>query len=410
VIRFLGNIAICFLLAQMITGCGLFDEPTTTSVGCDSDCNVTVTDKPQPTTPPVAVSGKLAQSYVKDARIWADKLVDGEGDLQWENGEPLALSGDDGSYQLTEIAGDFQLVTYGGKKQDSAGNWIDAIPMVAPAPDAGQTTTNVTPLTTLVAFEPALKQKLAAYGDWNADIASPSGVSGNLLRIAKTVETLSSTLSGGDSPLITDFNANLKSLGVLATQLNSSRDLADDTGLKTAASSALTSIVSNSALVQSPPTAARRAELVGSLEQAVQGITDNIRADEVVVEDPTLLAKIEEVLEEASIADTVSVTLSMGGGNLNFGAVITEIEMSWNSNTLDLTAVVPDDDPNSIDYNWSITPSVLSLDNPNAPLAQVTNFDGSNLRVSLTVIDTAASNFTDTRSCTWQTNPTICEF
>ena len=296
------------------------------------------------------------------------------------------------------------------KKQDSAGNWIDAIPMMAPAPEAGQTTTNVTPLTTLVAFEPALKQKLAAYGDWNADIASPSGVSGNLLRIAKTVETLSSTISGGDSPLITDFNANLKSLGFLATQLNSSSDLADDTGLKTAASSALTSIVSNSALVQSPPTAARRAELVGSLEQAVQGIADNIRADGVVVEDPTLLAKIETVLEEASIADTVSVTLSMGGGNLNFGAVITEIEMSWNANTLDLTAVVPDDDPNSIDYNWSITPSVLSLDNPNAPLAQVSNFDGSNLRVSLTVIDTAASNFTDTRSCTWQTNPTVCEF
>ena len=125
-IRFLGNIAICFLLAQMITGCGLFDDPTTTSVSCDSDCNVTVTNKPQPTTSPVAVSGKLAQSYVKDARIWADKLVDGEGDLQWENGEPLALSGGDGSYQLTEIAGDFQLVTYGGKKQDSAGNWIDA--------------------------------------------------------------------------------------------------------------------------------------------------------------------------------------------------------------------------------------------------------------------------------------------
>ena len=250
----------------------------------------------------------------------------------------------------------------------------------------------------------------ATQGGWNADIASPSGVSGNLLRIAKTVETLSSTISGGDSPLITDFNANLKSLGVLATQLNSSSDLADDTGLKTAASSALTSIVSNSALVQSPPTAARRAELVGSLEQAVQGITDNIRADGVVVEDPTLLAKIEKVLEEASIADTVSVTLSMGGGNLNFGAVITEIEMSWNANILDLTAVVPDDDPNSIDYNWSITPSVLSLDNPNAPLAQVSNFDGSNLRVSLTVIDTAASNFTDTRSCTWQTNPTVCEF
>ena len=397
-------LSLLFLLCQGLSNCGFFDDPTTSSVSCDPNCSSTVTEKT------VTLEGKLAQSYVKHAQVWADKLVGGEGDLEWQNGESLAVSSSGGGYQLTGITGNFQVVTFGGKKQDSAGNWIDAIPMMAPAPEAGQTTTNVTPLTTLVAFEPALKQKLAAYGDWNADIASPIGVSGNLLRIAKTVETLSSTISGGDSPLITDFNANLKSLGFLATQLNSSSDLADDTGLKTAASSALTSIVSNSALVQSPPTAARRAELVGSLEQAVQGITDNIRADGVVVEDPTLLAKIETVLEEASIADTVSVTLSMGGGNLNFGAVITEIEMSWNANTLDLTAVVPDDDPSSIDYNWSITPSVLSLDNPNAPLAQVSNFDGSNLRVSLTVIDTAASNFTDTRSCTWQTNPTVCEF
>ena len=397
-------LSLLFLLCQGLSNCGFFDDPTTSSVSCDPNCSSTVTEKT------VTLEGKLAQSYVKHAQVWADKLVGGEGDLKWQNGESLAVSSSGGGYQLTGITGNFQVVTFGGKKQDSAGNWIDAIPMMAPAPEAGQTTTNVTPLTTLVAFEPALKQKLAAYGDWNADIASPSGVSGNLLRIAKTVETLSSTISGGDSPLITDFNANLKSLGFLATQLNSSSDLADDTGLKTAASSALTSIVSNSALVQSPPTAARRAELVGSLEQAVQGITDNIRADGVVVEDPTLLAKIETVLEEASIADTVSVTLSMGGGNLNFGAVITEIEMSWNANTLDLTAVVPDDDPSSLDYNWSITPSVLSLDNPNAPLAQVSNFDGRNLRVSLTVIDTAASNFTDTRSCTWQTNPTVCEF
>ena len=402
--RSLRCLSLLFLLCQGLSNCGFFDDPSTSSVSCDPNCSPTVTEKT------VTLEGKLAQSYVKHAQVWADKLVCGEGDLKWQNGESLAVSSSGGGYQLTGITGDFQVVTFGGKKQDSAGNWIDAIPMMAPAPEAGQTTTNVTPLTTLVAFEPALKQKLAAYGDWNADIASPSGVSGNLLRIAKTVETLSSTISGGDSPLITDFNANLKSLGVLATQLNSSSDLADDTGLKTAASSALTSIVSNSALVQSPPTAARRAELVGSLEQAVQGITDNIRADGVVVEDPTLLAKIEKVLEEASIADTVSVTLSMGGGNLNFGAVITEIEMSWNANILDLTAVVPDDDPNSLDYNWSITPSVLSLDNPNAPLAQVSNFDGSNLRVSLTVIDTAASNFTDTRSCTWQTNPTVCEF
>ena len=399
-------LSLLLLLTPGLSSCGLFDDPTTSSVSCAPNCGTTITEKT------VTVGGKLAQNYVKGARVWADKLVNGEGDLKWQNGESLAVSSSDGGYQLTEITGDFQVVTYGGKKQDSAGNWIDAIPMVAPAPEAGQTTTNVTPLTTLVAFEPALKQKLAAYGDWNADIASPNGVSSNLLRIAKTVEPLSSTISGGDSPLITDFNANLKSLGVLATQLNATGgDFASDTVLKASASNALTTIVADTALVQNTPTAAKKSQLTNSLEQAVQGITGAISAtNEVVLEDSVLLSQIEEVLDNASIDDTVSITLNMGGSNLNFGAIITEIEMQWVANTLVLIATVADDDYSSLDYNWSTTSSPLSVTNPSLPTARVSNFDGSSLRVSLTLIDIAANDFTDTRSCVWQTNPTICEF
>ncbi len=399
-------LSLLLLLTPGLSSCGLFDDPTTSSVSCAPNCGTTITEKT------VTVGGKLAQNYVKGARVWADKLVNGEGDLKWQNGESLAVSSSDGGYQLTEITGDFQVVTYGGKKQDSAGNWIDAIPMVAPAPEAGQTTTNVTPLTTLVAFEPALKQKLAAYGDWNADIASPNGVSSNLLRIAKTVETLSSTISGGDSPLITDFNANLKSLGVLATQLNATGgDLASDTVLKASASNALTTIVADTALVQNTPTAVKKSQLTNSLEQAVQGITGAISAtNEVVLEDSVLLSQIEEVLDNASIDDTVAITLNMGGSNLNFGAIITEIEMQWVANTLVLIATVADDDYSSLDYNWSTTSSPFSVTNPSLPTARVSNFDGSSLRVSLTLIDIAANDFTDTRSCVWQTNPTICEF
>jgi len=402
-------LSLLLLLTPGLSSCGLFDDPTVAALDCGSDCGTTIIQKTEPT---ITVGGKLAQNYVKGARVWADKLVNGEGDLKWQNGESLAVSSSDGGYQLTGITGDFQVVTYGGEKQDSAGNWIDAIPMVAPAPEAGQTTTNVTPLTTLVAFEPALKQKLAAYGDWNADIASPNGVSSNLLRIAKTVETLSSTISGGDSPLITDFNANLKSLGVLATQLNATGgDFASDTVLKASASNALTTIVADTTLVQNTPTAAKKSQLTNSLEQAVQGITGAISAtNEVVLEDSVLLSQIEEVLDNASIDDTVSITLNMGGSNLNFGAIITEIEMQWVANTLVLIATVADDDYSSLDYNWSTTSSPLSVTNPSLPTARVSNFDGSSLRVSLTLIDIAANDFTDTRSCVWQTNPTICEF
>ena len=399
---FLRQLLPILLLSQLLYGCGLFDDPTTTtSVSCSPNCSV----------PTTAVGGKLAQSYVRRAQVWADRLVGGVGDLKWQNDEPLAVSGNAGDYQLSGISGDFLLITYGGKKQDSSGNWIDAIPMVAPAPVPGQATTNVTPLTTLVAFEPALKNKLAAYGDWNADIASPSGINGNLLRIAKTVETLSSVVSGGNAPLISDFNANLKSLGVLATQLKTaSGDLASEAVLQASAANALTTIVSDSTLVPNPLTSSQRSTLVGSLEQAVQGITAAIPANGVVVEDSTLLAQIETVLQAANISDSVAVTLSMGGGNLNFGAVITQIKMELSESTLVLTADVPDDDPDSLDYNWSTTSPSFGITDASQPTAQVMNFDGTNLQVRLTVIDNAAGNFTDNVSCAWKGNPTTCEF
>ncbi len=397
-------------LCQLLYGCGLFDDPTTSSVSCDSDCNVTITEKPEPQPATVEVSGKIAQSYVKEARIWADQLVEGQGNLSWESGETLVLSVSEGDYELKDIRGDYQLVSYGGKKRKSSGEEIDAVPMVAPATEPGQAMTNVTPLTTLVAFEPALKEKLAVYGDWNADIASPTGVSGNLLRIAKTVETFSNTISGGSSPLVGDFSTNLESLGKLAAELNSAtKDLASDTVLKASASSALTTVVSDPTLVPNPPADVQA--LVRSLEQAVEGITAAIPAtDEEVVEDANLLAQIEEVLENASIAEGVSLNINLGGGGtLNFGAVLTEIEMYWIGNSLILTAVVPDDDPTSLDYNWSTTSPSFSITDSNQPVARVMDFDGTDLEVRLSIIDTAANNFTTTGSCVWNENPTTCE-
>jgi len=123
-----------------------------------------------------------------------------------------------------------------------------------------------------------------------------------------------------------------------------------------------------------------------------------------------LLDKIEKVLEEASVEDEVSITMNMGSGKaLSFGAVITAIEMTWVGNSLSLTAVVSDDDPDSLDYRWFTFSQTLRATNPNLPTTEVTNFDGTNLKVLLTAIDSAA-NTSDTRSCTWQSNPTTCEF
>ena len=399
----LGLLLLILILSQWLHSCGLFEEPITSST-CFSNCNVSADTTEQP----AAIGGKLAQSYVKEARVWADQLVAEEGNLEWEEGEPLALSGDAGDYELMGAAGEIMIVTSGGKKQNSSGAWIDALPMVAPAPEAGQTTTNVTPLTTLVAFEPELKEKLDALGGWNADIASPSGVSGNLLRIAKTVETLSSTISGGDSPVVSNFSTNLKSLGKLATELNSATgNLASDTVLKVSASSALTTIVSDPTLVPNPPADAQA--LVNSLEQAVEGITVAIPAtDRAVVEDTKLLAQIEEVLENASIEETVSITVTMGQG-LQFPPVIREITLSLedDNTTLTLSAEVSDDNLSSLSYDWSINSTTMSLTNPTQPSAQISGFDNSNLQIFLMVTDPVSN--VDIGACAWtEANPTVC--
>ena len=90
------------------------------------------------------------------------------------------------------------------------------------------------------------------------DIASPSGVKGNLLRIAKTVETLSST--SAEIHQVSEFGANLKIIGKVSNFNSNSAtgDLADEEVLKETASNAITAVVSDPALVPNPTTIGHR--------------------------------------------------------------------------------------------------------------------------------------------------------
>ncbi len=397
--HFIKQLPFIILLSQLFNSCGLFDDPTTTSVSCGTSCSSTAIIKSK------TVSGKLAQGYVEGAVIWADQLVDGRGNLKLDPDEPYTRSDADGDYQLPGITGNYQLVTAGGYKKNSSGTKINAAPMLAPAPEADQTKTNITPLTTLVAFEPTLKEKLSVYGDWNADIASPSGVNGSLLRIAMTVETLSSAVSGGSSTLISDSDDHLKSLGKLAVQINSvTGDLSNDEILKKSASNALSTILSDSTLMEKTPTASEQADLIDALEKAVKGVASKI-PDGLVVED-SLLAEIETQMQ-AAIGET-EVQLKKVGVNLSFPPVLTKIKMTWINNFLVLTADVPDDDPSSLSYNWSTTSPSFSIINSDESVARVKNFDGTDLQIRLSVTDSAANGYTASGSCVWQANPTTC--
>ena len=77
------------------------------------------------------------------------------------------------------------ICTIGGTYKNSKGDAVPASPMLAPAPDSSNSDWNVTTLTTLVTTHPELKNKLDEMGGWNADIASPEGGPGRMLRLAK---------------------------------------------------------------------------------------------------------------------------------------------------------------------------------------------------------------------------------
>ena len=377
--------------------------------GDNATDDVIATNPGTGTTQTSTVDGKLAQSYVRGATVWAEKLVDGVGNYQRDPGEADGISSENGDYQLLGATGDFLLVTSGGKKLDSQGNEVDAAPMMAPAPEAGQASTNITPITTLVVFEPDLKTKLAEYGDWNADIASPSGVNGNLLRIAKIAETLSSAVSGGTSPIVEDLAGNLKSIGALASQLTStSEDLTDPSVLTGVASSALSTVLSDPDIVQNNLSAEQKASLISSIEQATQGIANAIPANQDVVEDSATLAAVEAVLQEAKIDQSIQIKITLGGGSsLKWAPVIREISMVSSGNRLTLTATVDDDDTANLSYAWSAG-SDLTISNPQQAEAQMLDFNESEVTVTLQLTDSGGS--TDTAACTWQTSTTICTF
>ena len=378
--------------------------------GDNASDDVIATNPGTGTTQTSKVGGKLAQSYVRGANVWAEKLVNGVGNYQRDPGEADGISSENGDYQLLGATGDFLLVTSGGKKLDSQGNEVDAAPMMAPAPEAGQASTNITPITTLVVFEPDLKTKLKQYGDWNADIASSSGVNGSLLRIAKIAETLAAVVSGGTSPIVEDLAGNLKSIGALASQLTStSEDLTDPSVLTRVASSALSTVLSDPNIVQNNLSTEQKASLISSIEQATQGIANAIPADQNVVEDSATLAAVETVLQEANIDQTIQIKVTLGGGSsLEWAPVIREITIVSSGNKLTLTATVDDDDTPSLNYAWSTSSPNLIIDNSQQAKAQISDFDQSEVTVTLQLTDSGGS--TDTAECTWQTSTTICKF
>ncbi len=146
------------------------------------------------------ISGRLAQTYVSGAIVFADQVTgaDGLGDFRADPAvEVSTYSESDGSYTLVIPPGygEYVLCSKGGTVRNSQGVRVPALPMLA-----SQGATNLTLVTTLVALHPSLKNKIG--DDFDEDIASPNGVPWQILQLAKVAEAYMSVIVEGNDPLL----------------------------------------------------------------------------------------------------------------------------------------------------------------------------------------------------------------
>ena len=359
------------------------------------------------------VQGKLAQAYVVGARVWYDKNnSESSGNFLRDPGEPDTLSNAEGDYSLENLQGDGVLITQGGSYRNSQGQSVPAAPMLAPAPSLDQPA-NITPITTLVAAEPSLKEKLASFGDWNADIADPNGTSAPLLRIAKTVEGLSGLLSFGEEPITNSDTANLRAILIFAEKLASIPEdkLANESTLKEVSSNALAQILEDPSIVRTLGNNVKTG-IRTAMFQVVSVITEEIPVSGRVVESE-IVKKIEETQSNSQLAIQEEidqqVIVSLGGFGFEFDPIITSIDLKLEENSLYLTAEVVDERPDTLSYRWSTSPPMVVRD-PFSSSAVIENFDNNSLTVILQVTDDTDTNTTEV--CAWDNkiNPKICNF
>ena len=360
------------------------------------------------------LSGKLAQTYVQGATVWADRLEAGSsvGNLQLDAGEVSTISEADGSYYLDPPPYEnYLIVTQGGTRLNSAGGIVSAGPMLAPVPGFGQNQVNITPLTTLVATEPSLKDYLETLGGWNVDVADPTGIPGGLLKISLAVEAYWTLLCSGIVPLVEDPGNQITAIVQLATELvaTDGNSASLDETLASASSAALARVLNDQTLSR---------ELTNSQQNEVQqGLTlvieelSNISDGDVVIEGD-VLADIETATKSAF--DQLSSILCGGTENLYFTPVIKSIEMIEVNEGLRIIGKVDDDDPNALQFFWSHNGRNLeAISAANGTSETIyPNFDPTLPQQTFTFHVTGCNPSPITESCNWITGSTktICEF
>lgn len=225
-------------------------------------------------TPAENLSGKSSQTHVNGATIFADKIIEGTtlGNFKLDIDEVSTTTDENGQFDLYiprcyACYNGYMLVSNAGMEKDASENSVPASPMLAPAGS-----TNVTPVTTLAALNPDLVDQIGE--DYDADIASESGVSGAILQLAKIVEAILDLLSDDDNQVVTDMADKFAMLQHVADAFYGV-DLSDDSAVNNAAATAVGNILDDEELIPASmfTDADAKQAIADSISQTIETIT-----------------------------------------------------------------------------------------------------------------------------------------
>jgi hypothetical protein len=309
------------------------------------------------------VSGKVVQSYVNGATVF----IDFDSDLVQDTNETAVTTGVDGSYTLSyenSLNPSFQLVSFGGTKVDASGNTEPASLMLSP-----KGASNISLLTTLVALDSNLAAKLGT--NYSADLASSSGVSAQLLRLAKVVESYAQVFSTSNSPYFAQRQDQQDALKLLANQLNTqfatSSALLGATALElqSAVVTTITNVNSNFGITVDP-------NLSTQLAETAYNVAINIPMDNSVVKESAYQTTVDSYINtlQTAVGQVTPVTSSLPTLSVK---QITALDTS-NNTVVNSTASTPD---TTIEYGAlldNLTMTFVTSNLARGKSAIITNF------------------------------------
>ena len=260
-----------------------------------------ITDESTPSGESILFSGVVAQGYVKDATLFADY----NGNIIKDAGEPSVITNSDGSFELSAVSGNWNIVSVGGIDIVTEKS---ALPMSAPRPEKSGEVSNVTPLTSLVAANPELKNKLDELGGWNSDIANSAGVSGKLMRIAHTVEQSLKVISQGDNAIITNNSAKLLVVGKLANELSAKpiNEMTSDESLQDVSTKGILAAFNDENVLNTLSSSEKnsikliKGEVANAVSTAVKKMTYEIANTNIKINEATFKDKLDEAVKDVS--------------------------------------------------------------------------------------------------------------